>query len=144
MREDAATTPHRGCFDGTMKMHALLRKIERAGMDAKDTNKAVSRNRVCLPGTAAGIGLELPLATHRIFCRRQPKARYRPARDHWSASFPGAGGHKPVLDTQTGRDGGVTFPAGRQDVRSCWLRNLRLDLTEVVADPVAPRQRKGA
>ena len=38
MREDAGDDPAQGLFDGTMKMHALLRKIERAGMDAK-TNK---------------------------------------------------------------------------------------------------------
>jgi len=28
-----------------------------------------------VPGTAAGIGLELPLATHRIFVADNPKAR---------------------------------------------------------------------
>ena len=38
MRDDAGDNPAQGLFDGIMQMHALLRKIERAGMDAK-TNK---------------------------------------------------------------------------------------------------------
>ena len=74
MREDAGDDPAKGLFEGTMKMHHLLRKIERAGMDPK-TNKGGKPVASVLPGTAAGIGLELPLATHRIFAANNPKAR---------------------------------------------------------------------
>ena len=74
MKEDAGDDPAKGLFEGTMKMHGLLRKIERAGMDPK-TNKGGKPIAAALPGTAAGIGLELPLATHRIFLANNPKAK---------------------------------------------------------------------
>ena len=35
MRDDAGDDPARGLFDGVMAMHAILRRIERAGMDPK-------------------------------------------------------------------------------------------------------------
>ena len=35
MKKNAGADPARGLFDGIMAMHALLRKIERAGMDPK-------------------------------------------------------------------------------------------------------------
>ncbi|WP_372836371.1 enoyl-CoA hydratase-related protein, partial [Puniceibacterium confluentis] len=38
MKDDAGDEPARGLFEGVMQMHAVLRKIERAGMDPK-TNK---------------------------------------------------------------------------------------------------------
>ena len=41
-----------------MRMHRLLRKIERAGMDPK-TNKGGKPIATALPGTAAGIGLRI-------------------------------------------------------------------------------------
>ncbi|KHA53399.1 3-hydroxyacyl-CoA dehydrogenase NAD-binding domain-containing protein [Sulfitobacter geojensis] len=90
MREDAGDDPAKGLFEGTMKMHALLRKIERAGMDPK-TNKGGKPIAAALPGTAAGIGLELPLATHRIFCADNPKARIG-LPEIMVGIFPGAGG----------------------------------------------------
>ncbi len=61
-------------FDGIMKMHGVLRKIERAGMDAK-TNKGGKPVAAVLPGTALGIGLEIPLACHRVFAADNPKAK---------------------------------------------------------------------
>ncbi|MGL4309870.1 MAG: enoyl-CoA hydratase-related protein, partial [Paracoccaceae bacterium] len=45
-------------FDGVMKMHGVLRKIELAGMDLK-TKKGGKPIVAALPGTALGIGLEL-------------------------------------------------------------------------------------
>ena len=48
-------------FDGIMTLHHALRKIERAGMDPK-TLKGGKPVAAALPGTALGIGLELPLA----------------------------------------------------------------------------------
>ncbi len=35
MKEEAGDDPAKGLFEGTMKIHALLRKIELAGMDFK-------------------------------------------------------------------------------------------------------------
>jgi 3-hydroxyacyl-CoA dehydrogenase/enoyl-CoA hydratase/3-hydroxybutyryl-CoA epimerase len=74
MRDDAGAEPAKGLFDGIISMHAILRKIERAGMDPK-TNKGGKPIASALPGTALGIGLELPLATHRIFVANNPKAK---------------------------------------------------------------------
>jgi 3-hydroxyacyl-CoA dehydrogenase/enoyl-CoA hydratase/3-hydroxybutyryl-CoA epimerase len=90
MRADAGDDPAKGLFEGTMKMHALLRKIERAGMDPK-TNKGGKPIASALPGTAAGIGLELPLATHRSFVANNPKARIG-LPEILVGIFPGAGG----------------------------------------------------
>lgn len=90
MKADAGDDPAKGLFEGTMKMHALLRKIERAGMDPKKLTggKPIA---AALPGTAAGIGLELPLATHRIFAANNPKARIG-LPEIMVGIFPGAGG----------------------------------------------------
>ncbi|GAA3864882.1 3-hydroxyacyl-CoA dehydrogenase NAD-binding domain-containing protein [Celeribacter arenosi] len=74
MKEDAGDEPARGLMDGLMKMHAILRKIERAGMDPK-TNKGGKPVACAMPGTGLGIGLEIPLATHRIFVADNPKAK---------------------------------------------------------------------
>ncbi|MBM1310475.1 enoyl-CoA hydratase/isomerase family protein [Sulfitobacter mediterraneus] len=90
MKADAGDDPAKGLFDGTMRMHHLLRKIERAGMDPK-TLKGGKPIAAALPGTAAGIGLELPLATHRIFCADNPKARIG-LPEILVGIFPGAGG----------------------------------------------------
>ncbi|MGJ5618357.1 3-hydroxyacyl-CoA dehydrogenase NAD-binding domain-containing protein [Sulfitobacter sp. MF3-043] len=90
MKEDAGDDPARGLFEGTMKMHHMLRKIERAGMDPK-TNKGGKPIASVLPGTAVGIGLELPLATHRIFAANNPKARIG-LPEIMVGIFPGAGG----------------------------------------------------
>ncbi len=61
-------------FDGVMQMHHVLRKIERAGMDPK-TLKGGKPIVAALPGTALGIGLELPLSCHRIIAADNPKAK---------------------------------------------------------------------
>jgi 3-hydroxyacyl-CoA dehydrogenase / enoyl-CoA hydratase / 3-hydroxybutyryl-CoA epimerase len=90
MKEEAGDEPARGLFEGTMKMHALLRKIELAGMDLK-TKKGGKPIAAALPGTAAGIGMELPLATHRIFAAENPKAKYG-LPEIMVGIFPGAGG----------------------------------------------------
>jgi 3-hydroxyacyl-CoA dehydrogenase/enoyl-CoA hydratase/3-hydroxybutyryl-CoA epimerase len=90
MKEDAGDEPARGLFEGIMKMHEGLRKIERAGMDAK-TNKGGKPVATALPGTAVGIGLELPLSTHRIFAADNPKAKIG-LPEIMVGIFPGAGG----------------------------------------------------
>ncbi|WP_400082562.1 3-hydroxyacyl-CoA dehydrogenase NAD-binding domain-containing protein [Yoonia sp. R78084] len=90
MKDSAGDDPARGLFDGLMGMHAILRKIERAGMDPK-TNKGGKPIAAALPGTALGIGLEVPLACHRIFAADNPKAKIG-LPEIMVGIFPGAGG----------------------------------------------------
>ena len=90
MRDSAGDNPAKGLFDGVMAMHALLRKIERAGMDPK-TLKGGKPIVAALPGTAMGIGLEIPLACHRIFAADNPKAQIG-LPEIKVGIFPGAGG----------------------------------------------------
>ena len=86
MRAGAA----QGIFDGVMGMHQVLRKIELAGMDAK-TKKGGKPIVAALPGTALGIGLELPLACHRIIAADNPKAKIG-LPEILVGIFPGGGG----------------------------------------------------
>ena len=77
-------------FDGVMMMHSVLRKIERAGMDPK-TLKGGKPIVAALPGTALGIGLELPLSCHRIIAADNSKAKIG-LPEIMVGIFPGAGG----------------------------------------------------
>jgi 3-hydroxyacyl-CoA dehydrogenase / enoyl-CoA hydratase / 3-hydroxybutyryl-CoA epimerase len=79
-----------GIFNGVMDMHAILRKIERAGMDPK-TLKGGKPIVAALPGTALGIGFELPLSCHRIIAAENPKAKIG-LPEIMVGIFPGAGG----------------------------------------------------
>ena len=133
MREDAGDDPAQGLFDGTMKMHALLRKIERAGMDPK-TNKGGKPIASALPGTAAGIGLELPLATHRIFVADNPKARIG-LPEIMVGIFPGAGG-TTRLTRKLGAMGASPFLLEGKMVAPASAKSAGL-IDEVVADPLA-------
>ena len=90
MKDMAGDSPAQGLFDGLMQMHAILRKIERAGMDPK-TNKGGKPIAAALPGTALGIGLEIPLACHRIFAADNPKAKIG-LPEIMVGIFPGMGG----------------------------------------------------
>lgn len=90
MKVDAGDNPAKGLFDGVMDMHRLLRKIELAGMDPK-TQKGGKPIACVLPGTALGIGLELPLSCHRIFAADNPKAKIG-LPEIMVGIFPGAGG----------------------------------------------------
>lgn len=82
--------PAKQVFDAINGMHAILRKIERAGMDPK-TRKGGKPIVAALPGTALGIGLELPLACHRIFAADSPRAKIG-LPEIKVGIFPGAGG----------------------------------------------------
>ncbi|MEP1962253.1 3-hydroxyacyl-CoA dehydrogenase NAD-binding domain-containing protein [Tateyamaria sp.] len=132
MKEDAGDDPARGLFEGTMKMHALLRKIERAGMDPK-TNKGGKPIASALPGTAAGIGLELPLATHRIFLADNPKAKVG-LPEIMVGIFPGAGGTTRLV-RKLGAMGASPFLLEGKMVGPAQAKGTLVD--EVVADPVA-------
>ncbi|WP_370212775.1 3-hydroxyacyl-CoA dehydrogenase NAD-binding domain-containing protein [Roseovarius sp.] len=90
MKESAGDNPAQGLMDGLMQCHNILRKIERAGMDPK-TNKGGKPIAAALPGTALGIGLEIPLACHRIFAADNPKAKIG-LPEIMVGIFPGMGG----------------------------------------------------
>lgn len=90
MRDDGGDAPARSIFDGIMRIHTLLRKIERAGMDPK-TLKGAKPVAAALPGTALGIGFELPLAFHRIIVADNPGAKIG-LPEIKVGIFPGAGG----------------------------------------------------
>jgi len=90
MKQMAGDDPAQGLFDGIMNAHRIMRKIERAGMDPK-TLKGGKPIATVLPGTALGIGLEIPLSTHRIFAATNPKAKIG-LPEIMVGIFPGAGG----------------------------------------------------
>jgi 3-hydroxyacyl-CoA dehydrogenase/enoyl-CoA hydratase/3-hydroxybutyryl-CoA epimerase len=133
MRSDAGDDPAKGLFEGTMRMHALLRKIERAGMDPK-TLKGGKPIASALPGTAAGIGLELPLATHRIFCADNPKARIG-LPEILVGIFPGGGG-TTRLSFKLGAMAASPFLLEGKMVAPAAAQKARL-IDEVAADPIA-------
>ena len=89
MKEAAGDNPAKGLMDGLMATHAILRKIERGGMD--DKNKGGKPIVAALPGTALGIGLEIPLACHRIIAADNPKAKIG-LPEIMVGIFPGMGG----------------------------------------------------
>ncbi|WP_299146154.1 3-hydroxyacyl-CoA dehydrogenase NAD-binding domain-containing protein [uncultured Tateyamaria sp.] len=132
MKADAGDDPARGLFEGTMKMHGLLRKIERAGMDPK-TNKGGKPIAAALPGTAAGIGLELPLATHRIFMANNPKAKVG-LPEIMVGIFPGAGGTTRLARKLGAMEASPFLLEGRM-VSPDKAKGKLVD--EVVDDPVA-------
>ena len=88
MKEDGA----QALFDGIMRIHGMLRKIERAGMDPK-TLKGGKPIVAALPGTGLGIGFELPLACHRIIVATTPRPRLGCRRFRWGFS-PAPGGRR--------------------------------------------------
>ena len=133
MKADAGDDPAKGLFDGTMRMHALLRKIERAGMDPK-TNKGGKPIASALPGTAAGIGLELPLATHRIFCTSNPKAKVG-LPEILVGIFPGGGGTVRLLFKMGLVNASSQILEGRMNAPDK-AKSLGI-VDEVVDDPVA-------
>ena len=90
LKQSAGENPAEGVFNGVMKMHSVLRKIELAGMDPK-TKKGGKPVVSVLPGTALGIGLEIPLSTHRIFAANNSKAKIG-LPEILVGLFPGAGG----------------------------------------------------
>lgn len=90
MKEMAGDNPAQSLFDGIMNFHRITRKIERAGMDPK-TNKGGKPIAAALPGTALGIGYEIPLSCHRIFAADNPKAKIG-LPEILVGIFPGAGG----------------------------------------------------
>ena len=89
-KEKGGDNPARALMDGVMQGHEVMRKIERAGMDPK-TNKGGKPIVAAMPGTGLGIGLEIPLACHRIFAADNPKAKIG-LPEIMVGIFPGGGG----------------------------------------------------
>jgi len=133
MKDMAGDNPAKGLFDGVMDIHRLLRKIERAGMDPK-TNKGGKPIAAALPGTALGIGLELPLACHRIFCADNPKAKIG-LPEIKVGIFPGAGGTTRVSRMLGAMAAAPILLEGKMlDPKKAKSSGL---IHEVVDDPVA-------
>ena len=120
-------------FDGVMTLHHLLRKIELAGMDFK-TKKGGKPIAAALPGTALGIGLELPLSTHRIFAAENPKAKIG-LPEIMVGIFPGAGGTTRLVRKLGAMGAAPLLLEGKlNDPAKAKSAGL---IDEVVADPVA-------
>ncbi|MGI3168599.1 3-hydroxyacyl-CoA dehydrogenase NAD-binding domain-containing protein [Pseudooceanicola sp. C21-150M6] len=129
MKEEGAE----GVFAGVMSLHQMLRKIERAGMDAK-TNKGGKPIAAALPGTAMGIGLELPLACHRIFVAENPKAKIG-LPEIMVGIFPGSGGTTRLVRKLGVMTASPFLLQGKSvDPKGAMKAGL---IDEVVADPVA-------
>ncbi|MFQ1698968.1 3-hydroxyacyl-CoA dehydrogenase NAD-binding domain-containing protein [Loktanella agnita] len=133
MKESAGDDPARGLFEGLMGAHMILRKIERAGMDPK-TNKGGKPIAAALPGTALGIGLEIPLACHRIFCADNPKAKIG-LPEIMVGIFPGMGG-TTRLSRKLGAMGAspLLLEGKLNDPKKAKAAGV---IDEVVADPLA-------
>jgi len=133
MRDDAGDEPAKGLFDGIINMHTLLRKIERAGMDPK-TNKGGKPMACALPGTALGIGYELALSCHRIFCADEPKAKIG-LPEIMVGLFPGAGGTTRVVRKLGAMAAAPILLEGKLN-NPAKAKAMGL-IDEVVADPVS-------
>ncbi len=77
-------------LENTMATHRILRAMERNNMDPK-THKGGKPYAAALSGTALGGGYEVALATHRIFCAPNPKAKIG-LPEILVGVFPGGGG----------------------------------------------------
>ncbi|SHG91663.1 3-hydroxyacyl-CoA dehydrogenase NAD-binding domain-containing protein [Marivita hallyeonensis] len=133
IRAEAGDNPAQALFDFTMNGHKMLRKIERAGMDPK-TLKGGKPIAAALPGTALGIGLEVPLATHRIFAADNPKAKIG-LPEILVGIFPGAGGTTRLVRKMGAMAASPFLLEGKlSDPKKAKAAGL---IDEVVDDPVA-------
>ncbi len=133
IKAEAGDNPAQALFDFTMAGHAMLRKIERAGMDPK-TNKGGKPIACAIPGTTLGIGYEIALATHRIFAADNPKAKIG-LPEILVGLFPGAGGTTRLVRKMGAMAAAPFLLEGKlsnpQKARAAGL------IDEVVDDPVA-------
>ena len=133
MKDMAGDNPAKGLFEGIMGFHGILRKIERAGMEPK-TNKGGKPIAAALPGTALGIGLEIPLACHRIFAAHNPKAKIG-LPEIMVGIFPGAGGTTRVSRKIGAMAASPSLLQGQlRDPKKAKMNGI---VDEVVDDPVA-------
>jgi 3-hydroxyacyl-CoA dehydrogenase / enoyl-CoA hydratase / 3-hydroxybutyryl-CoA epimerase len=132
IRENVGDNPAKGLFSFFMRMHGLMRKIELAGMDQK-TKKGGKPIACAMPGTGVGIGLELPLCTHRIFVADNPRARFG-LPEILVGIFPGAGGTTRLV-RKMGLSGASPFLLEGKLVDAAKAKAAGL-IDEVVADPL--------
>ncbi|WP_296418735.1 3-hydroxyacyl-CoA dehydrogenase NAD-binding domain-containing protein [Pseudooctadecabacter sp.] len=133
MKASAGDDPAKGLMDGLMKSHGILRKIERAGMDPK-TNKGGKPIAAALPGTALGIGLEIPLACHRIFAADNSKAKIG-LPEIMVGIFPGMGGTTRLVRKMGAMAASPLLLEGKlNDPKKAKAAGV---IDEVVDDPVA-------
>jgi len=133
MKASAGDNPAQGLMDGLMKSHGILRNIERAGMDPK-TNKGGKPIAAALPGTALGIGLEIPLACHRIFAADNPKAKIG-LPEIQVGIFPGMGGTTRLVRKMGAMAASPLLLEGKMnDPKKAKAAGV---VDEVVDDPVA-------
>ncbi|KAF0674523.1 3-hydroxyacyl-CoA dehydrogenase NAD-binding domain-containing protein [Profundibacterium mesophilum] len=133
MKQSAGDNPAQGLMDGLMRCHGVLRKIERAGMDPK-TNKGGKPIAAALPGTALGIGFEIPLACHRIFVADNPKAKIG-LPEIMVGIFPGMGGTTRLVRKMGAMAASPFLLEGKlSDPKKAKSAGL---VDEVVADPLA-------
>jgi 3-hydroxyacyl-CoA dehydrogenase/enoyl-CoA hydratase/3-hydroxybutyryl-CoA epimerase len=90
IRDESGDDPAQGLFDFTMNGHRILRKLERAGMEAK-TNKGGKPIACAINGTCAGIGTEIALACHHRVMTDNPKSKIG-LPEIMLGIFPGGGG----------------------------------------------------
>jgi 3-hydroxyacyl-CoA dehydrogenase/enoyl-CoA hydratase/3-hydroxybutyryl-CoA epimerase len=102
-------------------------------MDAK-TNKGGKPIAAVLPGTAMGIGLELPMATHRVFAADNPKAKIG-FPEILVGLFPGAGGTTRLV-RKLGAMGASPYLLEGKSVAPAKAKSAGL-IDEVSADPMA-------
>lgn len=133
MKASAGDDPAKGLFEGLMEKHAILRKIERAGMDPK-TLKGGKPIAAALPGTALGIGLEIPLSCHRIFCADNPKAKIG-LPEIMVGIFPGMGGTTRLVRKMGAMAASPFLLEGKTMAPAAAKSGGLID--EVVADPLA-------
>ncbi|MDK3074864.1 3-hydroxyacyl-CoA dehydrogenase NAD-binding domain-containing protein [Sedimentitalea sp. JM2-8] len=133
IRDQAGDDPAEALFDFVMQGHHMMRKMELAGMDPK-TKKGGKPIAAALPGTAAGIGLELPLATHRIFAANNPKARIG-LPEIMVGLFPGGGGTTRLV-RKLGAMGASSFLLEGRMLEPTKAKAAGL-IDEVADDPVA-------
>ncbi len=133
IKSNAGDNPAQGLFDFTMNGHHLMRKMELAGMDPK-TKKGGKPIATAVNGTAAGIGLELPLATHRIFLTSNPKTKVG-LPEILVGIFPGGGGTTRLV-RKLGLLGASSFLLEGKMVDPAKAKSGGL-VDEVVDDPVA-------
>ena len=132
MKQEAGDDPARGLFEGIMSMHAILRKIERAGMDER--NRGGKPIAAALPGTALGIGLEVPLACHRIFAADNPRAKIG-LPEIMVGIFPGGGGTTRLVRKMGAMAAAPFLLEGKlSDPKKAKAAGL---IDEVAEDPVA-------
>ena len=133
IREQVGRHPEVKLWEVTINMHKLMRKIEIAGRNLK-TGKGGKPIACAMPGTGVGIGLELPLCTHKIFVSDHPTAKYG-LPEIKMGLFPGAGGTTRLV-RKLGLMKAAPFLLEGRLVGPIQAKNAEL-IDEVTPDPVA-------